>query len=394
MLFGIIMLVLVAAVAFYHYIQGFFSAMISCMLVILAAVVAVAYHEPVAEGLLAQHLPAYAHAVVLVVMFALAYAFMRLVADRLVPGNVRFHVLVDKIGAGVCGAVAGIFATGVLAVAAQSMPFGPSIGGYARMPLADRGEISFNDLPRKYYSTNFGVWNELDRDNLDSASGLFPLPVDGAVLGLTSYLSDGGSLAGNRSMARIHPDYATELFGNRLGQPFGGGDVLYTSAGVDLNVGEVYTSQWVLNNPEDIEATMVRGDRTMAVSAEGATPVVIRASLQGMKGTGALTMSAVRLVIKGKNYYPIGSYQRGEQLVLTRPDDPLFIEAGRSVDFVFLVDSEQLQKVEGSGLVLPAGSLIEVKRAARVDLSGKEVSENAPGTAANIGVLTKTKPKR
>ena len=81
-------------------------------------------------------------------------------------------------------------------------------------------------------------------------------------------------------------------------------------------------------------------------------------------------------------------------MVLTRPDDPVFVEAGRSVDFVFLVDSEQLQKVEGSGLVLPAGSLIEVKRAARVDLSGKEVSENAPGTAANIGVLTKTKPKR
>ena len=53
MVFGMIMLVLVAAVAFYQYIQGFFSAMISCVLAIMAALIAVASHEPVAESLLA-----------------------------------------------------------------------------------------------------------------------------------------------------------------------------------------------------------------------------------------------------------------------------------------------------------------------------------------------------
>jgi hypothetical protein len=394
MLFGMITLVLVAAVAFYQYIQGFFSAMISSILVILAALIAVAYHEPVAEALLAKPLPAHAHAVVLVVMFALTYVLMRLLADKLVPGNVRFSLLVDKIGAGVFGLLAGVFTVGVLAIAAQLLPFGPSIGGYSRFALVDRPDISFKNTVRRLYYTKVGVWNELEHDRYDSASAawMFPLPCDGAVLGLTSILSAGGSLAGDRPFAQVHPDYATELFGNRLGQPFNGGDVLYSSGSNGVTVSQVYTSKSVLNDPEDIEMQSVRGAHSVAVTSEGNTPVVVRVTFAGSMVT---TPASVRLVVKGKDdyvdYCPIGSYQHGERLLLTRPDDPISVDPGPSVDFVFMVDSESLIKTDKSELRLPRGTFLEAKRAARVDLSDKEISQTVPGGSENVGVLTKTK---
>ncbi len=394
MVFGMIMLVLVAAVAFYQYIQGFFSAMISCVLAIMAALIAVAYHEPVAESLLAKPLPAQAHAVALVVIFAVAYVLMRLLADRLVTGNVRFSVLVDKIGAGVFGLLAGIFTVGVLAIAAQTLPFGPSIGGYSRLPVASRPEIGLKHLPRQLYDTKIGVWDELERDRYDSASSssMVPLPLDGAVLGLTSSLSAGGSLAGDRSFAQVHPDYATELFGTRLAQPFNGSAVLYSSVSNGVTVSQVYTTRSVLDNPEDIEVGVVRGEHSVAITSEGTTPVVVRVTLPG---STLLTPAAVRLVVKGKddsvNYFPIGSYQKGERLLLTRPDDPIVVDPGPSVDFVFLVNSESLIKTEDSALRLPRGTFLEAKEAARVDLSDKEISRGVPGGSESVGILAKIK---
>ena len=123
MIFGTIILVLLAGVAFYHYVQGFFSAMISAVLALLAAMVALSYHEVLAEGLLAPHMPNAAHALALTLIFAATYLILRMVIDRLVPGNIRLNVLVEKIGAGVCGLLAAIFSVGILALAAQMLPF-------------------------------------------------------------------------------------------------------------------------------------------------------------------------------------------------------------------------------------------------------------------------------
>ena len=196
MVFGLIILVLLGAVAFYHYVQGFFSAMISAFLAVIAALVAVSFYEPVAEGMLMTQLPNQAHAVALVGLFALTYVFLRLAADKLIPGNIQVPLMADKIGAGVFGVIAGIFTTGILALAAQMLPFGPSIAGYSRYPLADRSVSSLH-VPGKYQLQDLYAFDELQVDTLDpaKASGLFPLPVDDMVAGLATYVSDGGSVA-------------------------------------------------------------------------------------------------------------------------------------------------------------------------------------------------------
>ena len=48
MLFLIILGVLVLIIAFFHYVQGFFSAALSAILAIIAAVLAFSWHEPIA----------------------------------------------------------------------------------------------------------------------------------------------------------------------------------------------------------------------------------------------------------------------------------------------------------------------------------------------------------
>src|SRR5215204_4864671 len=134
MLFSIFVVVFVGIVAYWHYLQGFFSAAISALLAIVAALVAVGYHEEIAM-MLAGKMNDQANAVGLVSLFGVTYLLLRLIFDKAIPGNVRFPVLLDRIGAPIMGLIAGIFGVGVLVIAAQTLPFGPSIAGYQRYPI-------------------------------------------------------------------------------------------------------------------------------------------------------------------------------------------------------------------------------------------------------------------
>src|SRR5688500_14804316 len=119
MLFSIVLLLAVLVVAFFHYLQGLFSATISAILTILAAALAVAWHEWIAENFLAGKYADSIHAIMLIIVFAVTYLLLRLLFDKAVPGNVRVPAIVDKIGGGVMGVVAAVFAVGVVAIAAQ-----------------------------------------------------------------------------------------------------------------------------------------------------------------------------------------------------------------------------------------------------------------------------------
>src|SRR5687768_8784497 len=124
MLFSIIVVIIIGLVAYFQYLQGFFSAGLSAVFAIFAAVVAVAYHEWVVGMLLKGQFADQANAIALVVIFAAAYIIPRIIFDSFVPGNVAFPLYVDRVGAGVAGVIAGIFVAGVFAIAAQSMPLG------------------------------------------------------------------------------------------------------------------------------------------------------------------------------------------------------------------------------------------------------------------------------
>src|SRR5690349_9548771 len=99
MVFSVVIIVLIGIVAYFHYVQGFFSATISAICAAIAAIVAVAYTETVIAMLFKGAMANQAQGMVMCALFALTYFILRMIADKTVPGNVRYPVMVDKIGA-------------------------------------------------------------------------------------------------------------------------------------------------------------------------------------------------------------------------------------------------------------------------------------------------------
>ncbi len=231
----------VGTVAFFPYTQGFFSATLSAVICVLAAVMAVSYHETVVDMLLKGKMADQAHACMLVVLFAAVYCILRFAFDAMVPGNVRFPVLADKIGAGAMGLIAGLFTAGIFAMAAQLLPFGPTVGGYNRYDLAKDRDVT---VPTGGRSLDAAVVDEVKVDRLETAANSqnkLILPVDDIVVGMTQKLSDGGSLAGDRTLESIHPDYLGELSAGRLGIQTGAKMTAYNFPGEKtLTVAGVY----------------------------------------------------------------------------------------------------------------------------------------------------------
>src|SRR5438309_315702 len=131
MIFASLILIVLGAIVFIHYIQGLFSATISAILSVIAAVFAFSYHEslvPLFGGKAAD----YSSGICLLVLFGLIYILPRLAFDAAIPGNLRLPNALDKAGAAVMGLIAGIFATGILAIAASEMPFTANIAGFTR----------------------------------------------------------------------------------------------------------------------------------------------------------------------------------------------------------------------------------------------------------------------
>src|SRR2546423_819944 len=137
-----------------------------------------------------------ANAIALVCLFAIAYLFLRVLFDMAIPGNVRFPVLLDRIGAPIMGIIAGIFGVGVLVIAAQTLPFGPSIAGYQRYPVSFDKQIIIHQTGKQ--SDSDAIYDEVDAERFlgDESQGMW-LGVDDMVLNVMKKVSaENGPLGG------------------------------------------------------------------------------------------------------------------------------------------------------------------------------------------------------
>src|SRR5262245_42721574 len=101
MVFLILIILLLAAIAFFHYVQGFFSSTISAVISVISAVVAVAYYEPIVEGPLAGVMVNWMPALILLGLYAVIYTTLRTIFDKAVPGGMQLPAVVDKVGGAV-----------------------------------------------------------------------------------------------------------------------------------------------------------------------------------------------------------------------------------------------------------------------------------------------------
>ncbi len=404
MTFSLIVIIFIGLIAYWHFLQGFFSSAISAILAIIAALVAVAYQEEVV-ALSGGKFNDQANAMALVVLFALTYLILRVIFDKAIPGNVRFPVLLDKVGAPIMGVIAGIFAVGILAIAAQTLPFGPSIAGYQRYPITFDKPIIIRQAGKS--SDVDAVYDEIDgerfiRNESADSQGLW-VGADDMVLGLLKKVSsDEGALSRGQPFSEVHPDYLQELYGQRSGLQSGSnrtalaGKTTVQSVHILGPLMQVDPERWMVG-------TSAVGIRSKAANpappplepqrrpGDGKVHLVLRTRFShddADKKTGmvALSPASIRLVAKStetsppryKNYFPIGTLEAGRFLYAQTADDYLFVPGDKSADLVFEVDED--------GVFLPAesadksasrriapGVFLEVKRDARIPLSSMPV---------------------
>lgn len=170
------------AVAYFQAIQGFTSAAITGVLSILCMAISFASYEYVAESFLMGMMPAYAHGVALLGMFVVPFGILRLILDKVIPRSSLFPQIVDWIGGGAFGVIAGVVTAGVLTLSIEMLPWGSEgFMGYSR----------FN--PEKPEEQN-NLWLNPDR----------------AVVSMASMLS-GGVFNSTRMLSEDHPDLVSEI---------------------------------------------------------------------------------------------------------------------------------------------------------------------------------------
>jgi hypothetical protein len=413
MVFAIVILLLVGVIAYFHWVQGLFSGVISATVAAIAAVLAVSYHEPLAALLLQGKLSDQAYAITLVSLFVIIYLVGRVIFDNFVPGNIRLPALVDKIGGGVTGFIAGMFALGIVAIAAQSLPFGPSIGQYSRYTLKDSREVQLPQSGKQaadmFVNDEMKTDEEIDPDK--SEEGMI-LPVDDFVIGAVRQFSDGGALEGDRPLKTIHPAYLNELFFQRAGVQAGAKHVALNTA--KLKSADLVKA-YALDSVDQVEGEMkeIRPPRKATLktltsgaptSGAGRQLIVVRIKF-GEDATDddhlvRFSGGSVRLVAEGKNYLPVGTLH-GDLLVANKPDDFLVAKTEQPVDFVFFVDRETVLRKAGGGddkkaatFEFKKGTFVEIKRMVRLELSGPleaGVSEPVTGVIRKAGVISAEK---
>ena len=392
MILSAVAIILVLIIAYFHYVQGFFSATLSAIIAILSAVIALSYFEPLAR-MFNGKAGDQGEALVLVALFAVVYTILRVIFDAAVPGNLRMPVLLDKVGSGVAGAVAGIFAVGILIIAAQTLPFGPTIAGFSRYSVTSARPVQ---IPSAHQATDTDVYDELTSATLDpQAKSSLLLPVDDMVVNLTSHLSDGGSLAGPVDMQQIHPNYLDELFGQRLGIQTGARHTAFnTESHKDVELHGLYTVDALPQADAEISAIRttdlggLRSDQSKMI-------LIVRLSFTREAADNdtyvRLSTGAVRLVANQTDYNPIGTLDASGTPVVrvNHLDDFLIVPGGGSVDFVFLVPREDLgvvsdKKNADAPLQIGQDVFVEAKRDAMVDLSGQSVQRETPPAGSNL----------
>ena len=185
MIFILLMLVLVAGVTFFMAIQGAYSALLTAILTLLSAAIAVNYYAPLSQAMLMAAIPDYADAVSLGGLFLITLIVLRVIADSLIRGNIVMYPWPDRLVAGMISLPTALLLVGLSSISMQMLPFGQSL------LLFDR----------------FGIEGT-------ERKSVFPYADDFAA-GFISFLSK-GSLSGPSEFGKLHPDWPGEVSAQRI----------------------------------------------------------------------------------------------------------------------------------------------------------------------------------
>jgi hypothetical protein len=395
MVFSVVIIVLIAVIGYFHYVQGLLSSVISLVCALMAAMLTLSYHEKVVALAFAQKMTDQGHALTLAGMFLIIYLVLRIIFDSLVPGNIRFPAIADKVGGALLGLIAGMFAVGIFAIAAQTLPFGPSIAGYGRYKMESQRDVKIPTQRGPFEDS--ATFDELKSETIkDEDADAMLVPADDFVIGAMKKFSDGGALEGERTFTSIHPAYIDEMFFNRLGIQPGTRHVIVNTEKQDMfKVETIYSADGLNRTEAEIAEIRPAPKDSKPVKANPQQALIVVRATFADSATDSdhlvrLAPAAVRLVANSKNFIPIGTMENGG-LFASKPDDYMFVKPSEPLYFVFLVPREDVltrsaaaptkpgeKSAAPAGGVIKDGVFVEAKRMARVDLSGMPVTAGVP----------------
>lgn len=409
MILSVVVILIVGLIAYMHYVQGLLSGLISCVLALIASAMAMSYYEPLATMLSGGKFNDTAQGICLLSIFALVYLICRIVFDKFVPGNVRVPYLADKIGGAVLGLFAGLIAMGMVVIALQTMPFGPSIAGYARYAMMADTEKHVA-IASDRGGMDRVIIDQTKNDNLEKDSqGLLLMPVDDLVVGLTKRLSDGGALSTGHPFASVHPDLLQELFGQRLGIETGTKHTASNAKETQVSVEQINVlPQSLPIAPSEFKEVWEDAPKGTLKAQNGhrliSVTVMFGKDAADDGGIVRLSPGSVRMVVQKsddewQNYFPVGTVQGGKAWC-NRIDDFIFIDVtteNRGANFIFDVDESALvvksagkPAADGKPAIPPVyamagpknegdpGTFIEVKRLVKLPLEDVKVEVGLP----------------
>jgi hypothetical protein len=187
MLFSLAVALMVILVAVFWVYQGFFSATLMFFECTIAAMVAFGFYESV-HGLWASALgEGLGHPLALMLLFLATLLILRLLTDKLIKGNVRMPVILDRVGGGIGGFLSGMVLVGMALIGIQMLPITSDVFGYERVLVAGDGTITHKSIVFK---------------------------PDEFTMGLMNLLSN-GRFGDENPLAKSKPDFMMDLYGAR-----------------------------------------------------------------------------------------------------------------------------------------------------------------------------------
>lgn len=191
--------------------RGFFSALLHLACVVAAGAIAFGLWEPIAMFLLDKSpqsglgtfIGDAAWGLGLAIPFAASLAILRVVTDKIAPGNIIIDDTYDSIGGGICGAAIGIITAGMFVLSTGFLRVPASFMGYQPVQMANQGNFEIQQklwVPVDRITSNF--YNYLSQNALHSSTPLAYYYPDLASAAGTQRMSEGNGNNKNN----IRPD--------------------------------------------------------------------------------------------------------------------------------------------------------------------------------------------
>lgn len=262
MMFNILVVGLVALMAYIWSTKGFFSAFLHLVSTLLAAGVAFALWEPVALAIIGAApdqplLVDNAWGLGLGTTFALVLAILTGINLAAIKGDLVIKGPLNAVGAGLCGLIAGVITLGVSVIAVSNVRSNPDFAGYQpiRYDPQTGSLVRSNPLWLPVDTLTAGIYANLSRGSLHSSTPMADFRPNAADLGhlsrsgpplitLKSVAKPGDvAIAGRYTVGATSPVPLSELTGDSFGaraqtvktldgQPISGGE--YAIEGIVL----------------------------------------------------------------------------------------------------------------------------------------------------------------